>query len=298
MNNTVRKPRTPWMLVFVIAGILCLLAVLGAAGWLWLRNSSSLFLRKQQLFKGVEYHQERRQTPHLMTLYFVMVDLRQDGLSFLITPGNPKSELPLKARTTSQFLREFNLQVAINGDGFTPWRSNSVFDYYPKSGDPIRSNGLAASRGEIYSSTADQFPVLYISRTNQARFNSPIGKVYNAISGNLLLVEQGRLAVSEVGQPEPRTAVGLDKQGKKLIILVVDGRQPGRSDGATLAELGKILIKAGAFTAMNLDGGGSTTLVIEGANGSPIVLNSPIDNLIPGRERSVGNHLGIFAKHK
>jgi hypothetical protein len=47
---------------------------------------------------------------------------------------------------------------------------------------------------------------------------------------------------------------------------------------------------------MNLDGGGSSTLAVEGANGRPEVLNSPIHQRIPGRERPVGNHLGIFAE--
>jgi exopolysaccharide biosynthesis protein len=54
------------------------------------------------------------------------------------------------------------------------------------------------------------------------------------------------------------------------------------------------MIDLGAYYAMNLDGGGSSTMVIEGANGEPVILNSPIDSRIPGRERPVANHLGIF----
>jgi exopolysaccharide biosynthesis protein len=46
--------------------------------------------------------------------------------------------------------------------------------------------------------------------------------------------------------------------------------------------------------AMAMDGGGSSTLVVEGEDGSPRILNTPIDNYIPGRERPVGNHLGIY----
>ncbi len=46
---------------------------------------------------------------------------------------------------------------------------------------------------------------------------------------------------------------------------------------------------------MNLDGGGSSTMVVAGRDGQSRVLNSPIDNYIPGRERPVANHLGIFA---
>jgi hypothetical protein len=47
---------------------------------------------------------------------------------------------------------------------------------------------------------------------------------------------------------------------------------------------------------MNLDGGGSSTLVIEGEDGQPVILNSPIDHYIPGTERPVANHLGIYIK--
>ena len=51
----------------------------------------------------------------------------------------------------------------------------------------------------------------------------------------------------------------------------------------------------GGYNVLNLDGGDSVTLAVEGQNGLPQVLNSPIHNHIPGPERPVGNHLGIFA---
>ena len=54
------------------------------------------------------------------------------------------------------------------------------------------------------------------------------------------------------------------------------------------------MIDQGAHMAMSMDGGGSSTMVIEGDDGLPEILNSPIDNYIPGRERPVGNHLGIY----
>jgi exopolysaccharide biosynthesis protein len=52
------------------------------------------------------------------------------------------------------------------------------------------------------------------------------------------------------------------------------------------------------YVAMSLDGGGSSTMVIEGEDGQAVILNSPIDNYIPGRERPVGNHLGIYVERK
>jgi exopolysaccharide biosynthesis protein len=221
--------------------------------------------------------------------------LRQPGISFLVTPPSSEDDLPLRARTTSRFLEEFNLQVAINGSGFSPWRSNTLLDYYPHTGDPIGPIGLAASRGDVYSQAVQSAPILYISRTNQARFNVPIGRVYNALSGNAMLLEQGRILPEPGGDLQPRSAVGLDKSGRTLILVVVDGRQSGYSEGVTLAELAEILLENGAYTAMNLDGGGSSTLVSSTRGGQAEILNSPIDQRLPGRERPVGNHLGIYA---
>jgi exopolysaccharide biosynthesis protein len=114
-----------------------------------------------------------------------------------------------------------------------------------------------------------------------------------------MVVEQGRVtAGTGEDNPEPRTAVALDKAAKKLIIVVVDGRQPGYSEGVTLAELGEIILENEGYFGMNLDGGGSTTLVKEGRFGEADVLNTPIDHRIPGWERPVGNHLGIRATSK
>jgi exopolysaccharide biosynthesis protein len=248
----------------------------------------------QELFQGVHYFREVRNSPRPMVIHVISVDLRADGIRLLVTPGDPHEERPLKARTTSEFLGDFHVQVAINGSGFTPWYSHSLLDYYPKTGDPIEPIGIAASQGVIYSQNNEEQPVLYFSRTNQARFGTPLGKVYNAISGNQMIVQDGGVLPDLETVTQPRTAIGLDKRGRTLVIVLVDGRQPGYSEGATLEELGEILVAHGAYTAMNLDGGGSTTLVMS-KSGRPVVLNSPINNGIPGRERPVGNHLGIFA---
>ena len=93
---------------------------------------------------------------------------------------------------------------------------------------------------------------------------------------------------------QPRTAIGINKNGRWLYLVVIDGRQPFYSMGATYKELAKLLKDFGAAFAMALDGGGSSTMVIEDANGGLVILNSPIDSYIPGRERPVANHLGIF----
>ncbi|HMD82685.1 MAG TPA: phosphodiester glycosidase family protein, partial [Anaerolineales bacterium] len=169
------------------------------------------------------------------------------------------------------------------------------------SGDPVTPLGFSASNGEVYSRgvvmSVGQRPTLYISRRNAISFNNPPGNIYNAISGDRMVVLKGQAAPYLNDEDvEPRTAIGMNRNGRYLYLVVVDGRQPFYSSGATLRELAQILIDEGVYIAMNLDGGGSSTLVIEGEDGQPVILNSPIDNYIPGRERPVANHIGIYIK--
>jgi len=248
----------------------------------------------------VTYYRRVEYIPRMMIAHVLIIDLKESDAALLVTPPDFDEGHPLAARTTSEFLQEFGVQIAVNGDGFTPWWSRSPLDYYPHSGDPVTPNGFAASKGKRYADgqaydKSDE-PTLYISRSNYPSFRQP-GNIFSAISGDRWLVLGGE-PVPDLDDStlEPRTAVGINKNGRFLYLVVVDGRQPFYSEGATLADLAQILIRYGAHMAMNLDGGGSTTMVIQGEDGLPLVLNSPIDSYIPGRERSVANHLGVYIK--
>jgi exopolysaccharide biosynthesis protein len=196
-------------------------------------------------------------------------------------------------------LDEFGLQIAINGDGFSPWWSRGPADYYPHEGDPVVPHGFTASNGDIYtdggSVSVGTPPALFISRNHSPSFNRKPKKVYNAISGDRMLIEKGKI-VSRLDDEvrEPRTAIGMNSNGRYFYLVVVDGRQPFYSDGATFVELAQLLFDQGAFFAMALDGGGSSTMVIQDENGESVILNSPIDHYIPGSERPVANHFGVY----
>jgi hypothetical protein len=254
---------------------------------------------KRELYKGIMYRRVIQFTPCPMIAHVIVIDTKENEFHFLVTPPDSDQELPLNARTTSQFLEEFGLQLAINGDGFDPWWSNGPADYYPHVGDPVVPLGFSASGGKIYTEGVEEQlgtePTLYISRKNALSFNQRPDRVFQAISGDRMLVLQGNVAEDlDATELDPRTAIGLNKNGRYVYIIVVDGRQPFYSDGATFVQLAQLMIDQGAYVAMSLDGGGSSTLVMEGEDGEPVILNSPIDNYIPGRERPVANHLGVF----
>ncbi|MEI6286149.1 MAG: phosphodiester glycosidase family protein [Bacillota bacterium] len=88
----------------------------------------------------------------------------------------------------------------------------------------------------------------------------------------------------------PRTAVGLTKDNH-VILVVADGRQQGYSNGLYVDELAGYMLSLGCYQALNLDGGGSSTMVVKNK-----VVNSPSDNAkqpFAGQERSVGDILAV-----
>lgn len=251
----------------------------------------------QELHDGVVYHRVVHYLPHSMIAHIIVIDRKKEDVKFIVTPADDVEEGTLKARTTSAFLEEFNVQIAINGDGFFPWWSHSLVDYYPHSGDPVTPKGFSAAFGTVYADgLGDETlePTLFISRRNELTFNLPPNKIYHAISGDRMLILGGEI-VDGLNDTvlHPRTAIGVNRNGRYVILAVVDGRQPFYSNGATFQELARLMKDFGAHYAMALDGGGSSAMVIEGQDGGSLVLNSPIDNYIPGRERPVANHLGI-----
>ncbi|MCC6552875.1 MAG: phosphodiester glycosidase family protein [Polyangiaceae bacterium] len=275
-------------------------AALSGAGYLAYTHRPQPLPERRALFVGVTYEREVEGPPRPLVTHVVEVDLRAPGVRVMVTPGDPAAPRPLVGRTTSELLSELHAQVAINGDFFDPWWSNSPWDYYPHTGDPVSVDGPAASNGVVYSTQARnrRTRTLYVTLDNRAAFDSPPGEPYNAISG-ISLVEGGeaRTGGGDFARAlHPRSAVAIDREGRRMLLVAIDGRQPGYSEGATLDELAEVILRHGGFEAANLDGGGSTALVAENASGEPEALSCPVHTRIPGRERPVANHLGVFAE--
>ena len=92
-------------------------------------------------------------------------------------------------------------------------------------------------------------------------------------------------------QLNPRSAIGIDRRATRAWIAVIDGRQPGYSMGMTLRQVGALMQALGATRALNLDGGGSSALVVRGAGGAVAPVNRPSDPT----ERAVGNALAVLS---
>ena len=117
-----------------------------------------------------------------------------------------------------------------------------------------------------------------------------------AVSGAPRLLEDGQISAEltdrkDAMERHPRTAIGI--KDNKLYMVTVDGRQPGYSDGMNLPEMTEFLLSQGVKDAINLDGGGSTTMVVRKQGDAAAKLtNNPSD----GRERYVGNSIQLISE--
>lgn len=253
------------------------------------------------LFQGVDYFEHHRVAPYPIAIHALRIDLRAKGISFLVTPSNDDRPLDTDGLLTSTFLKKYGLQSAINGSYFEPVEQIE--------GAPKDIIELSMSRGDLYSphegheDFEDHFYALLITKDNRARFDDPpveIRDAYNAIGGSFPLVKQGENEAlknedARCVTRNPFTAVGLSRDEHTMYWLVIDGRQEDYSGGATVVETADWLLWLGAYSGILLDGGGSTTMVMEDATGNPKVLNRPIHDGVPGTERVNGNHIGLYA---
>jgi len=256
------------------------------------------------IFKGIELASGQAvpdgTVVRLQQMRAYRIDLRDPDIQFFTTPRNTNGTSETLGQNTSLFLKTYGLQVAVNANFYDPCCSSP-----PNS--PMNVIGLSISRGVVVSAqegTTDSANLLITSNnvpTIVANNYPPQGtnRAYNAVSGHYVVLANGvnlGFSTPEANTPNPRTAAGISQDGHYMILMTIDGRQTGWSDGAIDSETADWLIRLGSYNGVNLDGGGSTTMIMADCGGSPLQVNRPIDSGIPGRERVIANNLGVYAK--
>jgi len=181
---------------------------------------------------------------------------------------------------------DFEIVLTRTGGSGPPTLSRTLLvrleDGHEGGGAPIPSDGLVlagrgrgAARlerlwGRVQDGKVDADALVRMESTPDA---------VESVGGSPVLLRDGRrvfddVPTSLVRQRHPRTIVGRTAAGDVLLVTV-DGRQPGYSDGMTLAEAADLMRSLGAVEALNLDGGGSSTFVVGGK-----VVNQPSDRAV------------------
>lgn len=268
------------------------------AGWFCCGRLAALEMPKpewKQIFPGIEHAAILIQEP-LLQVNVLRIQTETAGLSFYATgrgPGYEMDKVETERRTVTDFLKENGLAAAVNGNFYSPFNARTT-----KTRGPSNLRGLAISNGELVSPTDGKRASFLVRKDGKCEIrltqvNESFEHVQQAVSGSSMILKNGQIPELRDTVRHPRTCVGVSEDGKTVWFVTIDGRQPEFSVGTVLAECGEILQKLGADDGVNLDGGGSTTMVIRGEDGSPRVLNRPVGQGKPNTLRHNGNGIGV-----
>lgn len=254
-------------------------------------------------FPGVSYKQETLKDPP-MQLFIAEVDLTNPNVKIHVSPGGPDPDGPGEWETTlmepTKVAAREGFDLVVNGDFFKARKVEEA----EGSKSHYRADmwasvvGPAVTDGKVWSTRKEQMPCLVVRKNGRVTIeiiDKPSADAEEVIAGNVLPVEKGKPITYESDQARHgRTVVGLNEKNTRLVILVVDGRKPAVSIGMTYEELAKEMVHLACYTAVNLDGGGSSVMVVrDPADGTCRILNTPSD----GRKRAVANVLGISVEN-
>ena len=282
-----------------------------------------------QPFIGVTYSQRVETQPRPLRMHVAQIDLDAPGIRFKVSP--PAGDREVLRQSTLDFLKQERAQLAINSHFFLPFPSDDRTAWVIGIGASEGRVFSAFESPEQSYALAAYAPAINIDRDNHATIvhhdaRVPGGKqvrepvsLWNVVSGSSQIVTDGRATVPVYrddnhfdGELDPggpnnysndkawadattaRTAIGLSKDRRTLTLFTVDVR--GGSEGMRLSEVASMLIRDfGVADALNLDGGGSTTMAMEDANGMASVVNVSSDNAVG---RVVASSLAVFAQRR
>lgn len=207
-----------------------------------------------------------------------------------------RNENPLVVVNTTffSFATDQNLNVVMRNGSLLGYnihtmagRGKDTLTYQHPLGSAI---GISKKRGLdiawLYTDSSLRYPLAIQSPMMAVKDSSPIykparkkmpgarkWKMQTAVGGGPVLVQRGHIHITNeeerrfygkaIDDRHPRTAMGYTKENK-LLIVVIEGRNPGIAEGASLTQLANIFTELGAVEALNLDGGGSSCMLVNG----------------------------------
>lgn len=238
-------------------------------------------------------------------IHIAIVDLTSKEITLRVAPGGEDPDGAGPCSTTlmkpSAIANREDFDLAVNGDFFGAAKVQDA-NGKPRgyaTGVGAWPIGPAVTGGVVWAKPEKARAMLVITDKNRAylaRGTQPPADAREVVAGQPIILEDGKIVVENntafQKTPHPRTAVGISEDGRKLILVVVDGRRKDAT-GMPLVDLAQFLKAQGAHNALNLDGGGSSEMVLRNPEtGNLHVVNQPSD----ARERSVANVLGVKVK--
>ena len=267
----------------------------------------------QKIAPGIELKTFKYDNPRILSVYAVKVDLSNPRIRLIGTPpdkdhGKPMPDYPsMKIQTRRMRVWDYmlarraeklDMRLAVNASPWRPWTKPYNHKYACNTGLTVYEGRIVAvpevrtvpSLVVYNNGKADMLPV---------KVGDQVKNIRTALSGFDFVLRNGKHEANKNKSLAPRTFYGLSKDRKTLYILVVDGRQEKISMGMNYSEGAGFMQFLGAHDAINMDGGGSTTLVAY-SKGKMQLINDPSDakyapeKLKYKSTRHVATSLGIY----
>ena len=255
--------------------------------------------QQEEIIRGVKYTcfdiEDKNGSP--VKAFTLDIDTKYASL-YVGTPGDGYKSRKVKAKLPDM------IEAAVKND--IPVAAAMNADFFDMFGD-FHPSGLCVKNSRVVANPDSERPFVGILKDGSPvitdTIESPgiVGRLDQAASGLQMIVKEGKIFDFAPLEPfsfvrHPRTAAGVRKDGS-VIMLAVDGRIPEYSNGATLVDLAKFMINAGADRALNLDGGGSTAVYIKNDDGFELK-NYPADLFRPRAKliRKEFNSLLVISK--
>ncbi|MDA0321228.1 MAG: phosphodiester glycosidase family protein [Verrucomicrobia bacterium] len=245
----------------------------------------------------VQYRHIVRTSPRPLQIHVLRVDLTHPGVEVVsIIADDPDGGGRAHSVMTDplELASRPGIVAAINANAFGVLDgSEDEYETTYVAGRPTRIVGWAETGGQRFSRPQKGYFSFWVDDTGVKIYN--LGKpkpAKHALAGFGRLMQDGEITEQRSGPLHPRSAVGYDAARSALVLVVVDGRQNGYSEGMTQIELANLMQELGCATALNLDGGGSSILLLADDSGALEVKNQPSD----GSRRPIPVMLGIRLK--
>jgi hypothetical protein len=282
-------------------------------------------LTEEHPYHGITLIKRSISAPRAVNMRILQIDLTARGIGFKLSP--PDGSREVVNQTTLNYLIQERAQFAVNVHFYLPVGtpeadliglavSNGII--YSAFEAPVQSYAIVDYAPGINIDPDNKASIVRVDLHYQDKKHTLENvKLWNAVSGSAQIVTNGIKTIpvyKDKTHPDgllmqdsnysnshswhevlnPRTAIGLSKDNRTLTVFTADGRGAGGSLGLTGSEMADFLINDyGVYNALNLDGGGSTTLAMKDpVTGVTSIINVSSDG---AAGRAVGSSLAIFA---
>ena len=233
---------------------------------------------------GLYYRVQELKDPRPNRIHVLRVDLANRKIQpAVVIATDPDGDGPAEAALTDplKLASDRSVVAFVNTN---PWGSfpdiNGKTNRSWFEGQPVDIHGQAVSGGHVRSPGRPGGASVWVNERGRVFLGdgSADGSVVEGMAGFQQIVREGAVVTHPGGGAlHPRTAIGVDRTGSVMWLVVVDGRQAQYSEGMNLHELGNVMSALGCWNATNMDGGGSSVMGLAGADGLLRVVNSPSD---------------------